>query len=113
LSGDSDLYGDLKMLGEHYRPNLGIFCSMQVANGDGIYVKAGLDKDKAALLVLIAALRDGRAELPPARRTRASAGGRRRRRVRRWRAREAGQREGRRLISFTHFLTRPRPTTAT
>ena len=27
---------------------------------DGIYVKAGLDKDKAALLVLIAALRDGR-----------------------------------------------------
>jgi len=60
LSGDSDLYGDLKMLGEHYRRNLGIFCSMQVANGNGIYVKAGLDKDKAALLVLIAALRDGR-----------------------------------------------------
>lgn len=27
---------------------------------DGIYVKAGLDKDKAAMLVLIAALRDGR-----------------------------------------------------
>jgi transposase-like protein len=27
---------------------------------DGIYVKAGLDKDKAALLVLVAALRDGR-----------------------------------------------------
>ncbi len=27
---------------------------------DGIYVKAGLEKDKAALLVLIAALRDGR-----------------------------------------------------
>jgi transposase-like protein len=27
---------------------------------DGIYVKAGLDKDKAALLVVIAALRDGR-----------------------------------------------------
>jgi hypothetical protein len=26
---------------------------------DGIYVKAGLDKDKAALLVVIAALRDG------------------------------------------------------
>ena len=27
---------------------------------DGIYVKAGLEKDKAAMLVLIAALRDGR-----------------------------------------------------
>ncbi len=27
---------------------------------DGIYVKAGLDKDKAAMLVVIAALRDGR-----------------------------------------------------
>lgn len=27
---------------------------------DGVYVKAGLEKDKAALLVVIAALRDGR-----------------------------------------------------
>src|SRR4029434_2959098 len=27
---------------------------------DGIYVKAGLEKDKAALLVVLAALRDGR-----------------------------------------------------
>jgi transposase-like protein len=27
---------------------------------DGIYVKAGLEQDKAAMLVLIAALRDGR-----------------------------------------------------
>ena len=27
---------------------------------DGIYVKAGLEKDKAAMLVLIAGLRDGR-----------------------------------------------------
>ena len=27
---------------------------------DGIYVKTGLDQDKAAMLVLIAALRDGR-----------------------------------------------------
>jgi len=27
---------------------------------DGIYVKAGLEKDKAALLVLVAGLRDGR-----------------------------------------------------
>jgi len=27
---------------------------------DGIYVKAGLEKDKAAMLVLIAARRDGR-----------------------------------------------------
>lgn len=26
LSGDTDLYGDLKMLGERYRPQLGIFC---------------------------------------------------------------------------------------
>jgi transposase-like protein len=27
---------------------------------DGIYVKAGLEKDKAALLVIVGALRDGR-----------------------------------------------------
>ena len=31
---------------------------------DGIYVNAGLEKDKAAMLVVIAALRDGRKVVP-------------------------------------------------
>src|SRR5712691_4102615 len=31
--------------------------------GDGVYVKAGLEKDKACLLVIVGAMRDGRKEL--------------------------------------------------
>jgi hypothetical protein len=47
---------------------------------DGVYVKAGLEKDKAAMLVILAGLRDGRklvlarSCLGETRRTRARAG---------------------------------------
>jgi len=41
LSGDTDLYGDMKMLGERYRPNLACVCV-----GDGPYT---MGPDDAAL----------------------------------------------------------------
>jgi L-ascorbate metabolism protein UlaG (beta-lactamase superfamily) len=42
LSGDTDLYGDLKMLGERYRPHLGIFCV-----GDGPFTMGPEDAARA------------------------------------------------------------------
>lgn len=42
LSGDTDLYGDMKMLGERYRPNLGIFCV-----GDGFATMGPQDAARA------------------------------------------------------------------
>jgi L-ascorbate metabolism protein UlaG (beta-lactamase superfamily) len=38
LSGDTDLYGDMKMIGERYQPNLGIFCV-----GDGPFTMGPKD----------------------------------------------------------------------
>jgi putative transposase len=38
-------------------------CELVYAWGDGIYVKAGLEKDKAALLVIVGAMRDGHKEV--------------------------------------------------
>ena len=42
LSGDTDLYGDMKMIGERYRPQLGIFCV-----GDGPYTMGPQDAARA------------------------------------------------------------------
>lgn len=42
LSGDTDLYGDLKMLGERYRPHLGVFCV-----GDGPFTMGPEDAARA------------------------------------------------------------------
>ena len=41
-SGDTDLFGDMKMLGERYRPNLGIVCV-----GDGPYTMGPEDAARA------------------------------------------------------------------
>lgn len=41
-SGDTDLFGDMKMLGERYRPNLGIVCV-----GDGPYTMGPADAARA------------------------------------------------------------------
>ena len=75
-----------------------------VADGGGEAVQEGGERDGGDLED--AAGR--RAELPAPRRAGAPAGGGRGRRVRQRRASEAGQREGGRLIFFTHLLTRPR-----
>jgi len=42
ISGDTDLYGDMKMLGERYKPNLGIVCA-----GDGPYTMGPEDAARA------------------------------------------------------------------
>jgi Predicted Zn-dependent hydrolases of the beta-lactamase fold len=42
LSGDTDLYGDMKMLGERYRPNLACVCV-----GDGPYTMGPEDAARA------------------------------------------------------------------
>jgi L-ascorbate metabolism protein UlaG (beta-lactamase superfamily) len=42
LSGDTDLYGDMKMLGERYRPNLACVCV-----GDGPYTMGAEDAARA------------------------------------------------------------------
>lgn len=42
LSGDTDLYGDMKMIGERYRPSLGIFCV-----GDGPFTMGPEDAARA------------------------------------------------------------------
>jgi hypothetical protein len=42
--------------------------------GDGVYVKAGLERDKAAILVVLAALRDGQKAWWPSRQPRLPAG---------------------------------------
>ena len=42
ISGDTDLFGDMKTLGERYRPNLGIVCA-----GDGPYTMGPEDAARA------------------------------------------------------------------
>jgi L-ascorbate metabolism protein UlaG (beta-lactamase superfamily) len=42
ISGDTDLFGDMKMLGERYRPNLGLVCV-----GDGPYTMGPEDAARA------------------------------------------------------------------
>src|SRR5260370_40621111 len=41
-SGDTDLFGDMKMIGERYRPQLGFFCV-----GDGPYTMGPQDAARA------------------------------------------------------------------
>jgi L-ascorbate metabolism protein UlaG (beta-lactamase superfamily) len=46
LSGDTDLFGDMKMLGERYRPNVAIICA-----GDGPFTMGPEDAAAACQLL--------------------------------------------------------------
>jgi L-ascorbate metabolism protein UlaG (beta-lactamase superfamily) len=48
-SGDTDLFGDMKMIGERYRPQLGLFCV-----GDGPYTMGPADAARACQMTGVA-----------------------------------------------------------